>query len=114
MQVTFDDCPHVQPALDQGLLLLAEPLEVFGHLPVHGLGDHGCRLGANPGHFCPAALLMMMAAFLLRHLRDDACGTAIGTHPIGIGARAFQQVSDFPQGLYWIHSDRLRRGRGLS
>ena len=114
MQVTFDGCPHIESALDKGLLLLTQLLQVFGHLPIHSLGDHRCGLGPNPRHLCPAALFLMMRAFLHRHLLDDICGASVSTHPIGIGTRAFQQISDLPQGLCWIHSDRLRRGRGLS
>ena len=114
MQVTFHGFPNVQSTLDKRLLLLAQLLQVFRYLPIHRLGDHRRRLGANPGHFRPASLLLMVEALLLAQPGYDVCGAAVGTYPIGIGTRALQQVSDLPQGLYWIHSDRLRRGRGLS
>ena len=47
VEITLDRSTHVEPTLDKWLLFLAQLLQVFGHLAVHSLRDHCCRLGTN-------------------------------------------------------------------
>ena len=55
----------------------------------------------------------MVAAFVVAQPSDDVGGTTVGTHPVGVSARAFQQEADL-RAACTDSLGRLLRGRGLS
>jgi hypothetical protein len=68
VEITLDRCTHVEPALDQRLLLLTQLLQVLGNLPLHGLSDHRRSFGPNPRDLRPRALLLMFATLFITEL----------------------------------------------
>src|SRR5215204_2598440 len=105
VQITSNGSAHGATALDQGLLLIPQFLHVIRNLSGHRLADHYGGLGADTLYLSPGALLLMILALLFVEPRNHIGCRPICAHPIGVGARAFEQEPDLPQRFDRIHDD---------
>src|SRR5919107_5188598 len=64
VQITSNGSAHGEAALDQGLLLITQLLQVIRNLSGHRLADHYGGLPADTLHLSPGALFLMLLALL--------------------------------------------------